>query len=110
MLKLEGLKLAPEEKEAALHRKAARLLRIPEEDVLSVQVLRRSIDAREELHLVYTVAAEVRQEKQVDLTGSYRKLGGAARGWYEEYQERGENYEEEVEVVYRVKINWIHLS
>ena len=65
MLKLEGLKLAPEEKEAALHRKAARLLRIPEEDVLSVQVLRRSIDAREELHLVYTVAAEVRQEKQV---------------------------------------------
>ena len=27
-----------EEKEAALHRKAARLLRIPEEDVLSVQV------------------------------------------------------------------------
>lgn len=56
MLKLEGLKLTPEEKEAALHRKAARLLRIPEEDVLSVQVLRRSIDAREELHLVYTVA------------------------------------------------------
>ena len=65
MLKLEGLKLTPEEKEAALHRKTARLLRIPEEDVLSVQVLRRSIDAREELHLVYTVAAEVRQEKQV---------------------------------------------
>ena len=65
MLKLEGLKLTPEEKEAALHRKAARLLRIPEEDVLSVQVLRRSIDAREELHLVYTVATEVRQEKQV---------------------------------------------
>ena len=65
MLKLEGLKLTPEEKEAALHRKAARLLHIPEEDVLSVQVLRRSIDAREELHLVCTVAAEVRQEKQV---------------------------------------------
>lgn len=36
------------------------------------------------------MAANVRQEKQVDLTGSYRKLGGAARGWYEEYQERGE--------------------
>ena len=63
--KTEYFQLTPEEKEAALHRKAARLLRIPEEDVLSVQVLRRSIDAREELHLVYTVAAEVRQEKQV---------------------------------------------
>ena len=62
LLKLEGLKLA-EEKEAALHRRAAGCAH-PEEDVLSVQVLRRSIDAREELHLVYTVAAEVRQEKQ----------------------------------------------
>lgn len=34
----------------------------------------------------------------------------AARGWYEEYQECGENYEEEVAIVYQVKINWIHLS
>lgn len=31
-------------------------------------------------------------------------------GWYEEYQKRGENYEEEVAIVYQVKINWIHLS
>ena len=43
-------------------------------------------------------------------SGSDRKLGGAARGWYEEYQKRGENYEEEVAIVYQVKINWIHLS
>ena len=56
------------------------------------------------------MAANVQRKRQVDLTGSYRKLGGAARGWYEEYQKRGENYEEEVEIVYRVKINWIHLS
>ena len=81
MLKLEGLKLAPEEKEAALHRRAARLLRIPEEDVLSVQVLRRSIDAREELHLVYTVAAEVRQEKQVPV--SYTHLDVYKRQIYD---------------------------
>ena len=46
MLKLEGLKLAPEEKEAALHRRAARLLRIPEEDVLSVQVLSLGAERR----------------------------------------------------------------
>ena len=56
------------------------------------------------------MAANVQRERQVDLTGSYRKLGGAARGWYEEYQKRGENYEEEVAIVYQVKINWIHLS
>lgn len=82
MLKLEGLKLAPEEKEAALHRRAAWLLRIPEEDVLSVQVLRRSIDAREELHLVYTVAAEVRQEKQVLRRCRDRRVSRFAPGRY----------------------------
>lgn len=56
------------------------------------------------------MAANVQRKRQVDLTGSYRKLGGAARGWYEEYEKRGENYEEEVAIVYQVKINWIHLS
>ena len=56
------------------------------------------------------MAANVQRKRQVDLTGSYRKLGGAAQGWYEEYQKRGENYEEEVAIVYQVKINWIHLS
>lgn len=56
------------------------------------------------------MAANVQRKRQVDLTDSYRKLGGAARGWYEEYQECGENYEEEVAIVYQVKINWIHLS
>ncbi|MFR7636277.1 MAG: hypothetical protein ACLUYZ_02675 [Lachnospiraceae bacterium] len=43
----------------------ARLLRVPEGDVLSLQVLRRSVDAREELRLVYTAAVELRQEKAV---------------------------------------------
>ena len=56
------------------------------------------------------MAANVQRKRQVDLTGSYRKLGGAARGWDEEYEKRGENYEEEVAIVYQVKINWIHLS
>ena len=56
MVKIEGLKLAPGQEEALLRGKAARLLRVPEGDILSLQVLRRSVDAREELRLVYTAA------------------------------------------------------
>lgn len=65
MVKIEGLKLAPGQEEALLRGKAARLLRVPEGDILSLQVLRRSVDAREELRLVYTAAVELRQEKAV---------------------------------------------
>ena len=63
MVRIEGLKLAPGQDEQLLRGKAARLLRVPEADILSLQVLRRAIDAREELHFVYTAAVTLRQEK-----------------------------------------------
>ena len=63
MVRIEGLKLAPGQDEQLLRGKAARLLRMPEGDILSLQVLRRAIDAREELHFVYTAAVTLRQEK-----------------------------------------------
>ena len=63
MVRIEGLKLAPGQDEQLLRGKAARLLRVPEGDILSLQVLRRAIDAREELHFVYTAAVTLRQEK-----------------------------------------------
>lgn len=83
MVKIEGLKLAPGQEEALLRGKAARLLRVPEGDVLSLQVLRRSVDAREELRLVYTAAVELRQEKAVlrrvrDRRGDAVYAGGIA--------------------------------
>lgn len=56
------------------------------------------------------MAANVRQEKQVDLTGSYRSSEARRAAGMRSTRSAGENYEEEVEVVYRVKINWIHLS
>ena len=65
MVRIEGLKLAPGQDEQLLRGKAARLLRVPEGDILSLQVLRRAIDAREELHFVYTAAVTLRQEKAV---------------------------------------------
>ena len=45
MVRIEGLKLAPGQDEQLLRGKAARLLRVPEGDILSLQVLRLAIDA-----------------------------------------------------------------
>mgnify|MGYP001118111571 CR=1 FL=1 len=71
MLKLEGLKLAPEEKEAALHRRAARLLRIPEEDVLSVQVLSLGMEKRK--HLFLDGLIEVLRERNLPVSCIYER-------------------------------------
>ena len=56
MLKLEQVKLRPEQPESELSGKAAQLLRIPPEELLSLSVLRRAVDARAPLQLVYTLA------------------------------------------------------
>ena len=65
MLKLEQVKLKPEQLEEQLLTKAAQLLRVPAGDILSLSVLRRAVDARQPLHLVYTLAVSVRGEKAV---------------------------------------------
>ena len=45
MLKVEGLRLAPDEPLPTLKSRAAKRLRLPEADILSLEVLRRSVDA-----------------------------------------------------------------
>ena len=65
MLKIEGLRLAPGEALASLKGKAAKRLRVPEAEILSFEVLRRSLDAREAPVFLYRVAAEVRDETAV---------------------------------------------
>ena len=62
MLKLEQVKLRPEQPESELFGKAAQLLRIPPEELLSLSVLRRAVDARAPLQLVYTLAVSVKNE------------------------------------------------
>ena len=64
MLRLDQIKLHPDQGEDALRARAARLLRVPEDDILALRVLRRAVDAREELCLVYTLAVEVANERQ----------------------------------------------
>ena len=63
MLKLEQVKLRPEQPESELFGKAAQLLRIPPEELLSLSVLRRAVDARAPLQLVYALAVSVKNEK-----------------------------------------------
>ena len=48
------------------------------------------------------------QEQEIDLSGSYRKIGGGSREWYQRYcGQQGACYERDLEVVYRVSIDWV---
>ena len=65
MLRIENLKLPPGSGDAALRAQVLKVLRLPEERLLALQILRRSIDAREGVHWVYTVEAETANEDAV---------------------------------------------
>ena len=58
MLKIENIKLAPGGGMAALTAETARILKVREKDLQSVRLLRRSVDAREDVKLVYTGETE----------------------------------------------------
>ena len=65
MLRIDQIRLLPGDSETLLPVKCARILRLPAEDISSCAVLRRAIDAREGLTLVYTAAVEVKREDVV---------------------------------------------
>ncbi len=65
MLRIDQLRLSPGQDASALLPKIAKLLRISAADILRTEILRRAVDAREELLFVYTVAVEVKQEAAV---------------------------------------------
>ena len=82
MLKLDNIKLNPGEDVAVLAAQCARLLKVREKDITTLHVLRRSIDAREGVHLVYTVEVSVKNEEAVlkycrsrHVSRAQRKLG-----------------------------------
>ncbi|MBP3488988.1 MAG: GerAB/ArcD/ProY family transporter [Roseburia sp.] len=56
-----------------------------------------------------TLAGQTLSEQGIDLSGSYRRLGGAARGWYQEYQKKSARYEGDMRIVYEVDIDWVNL-
>ncbi|MBE7004218.1 MAG: FAD-binding protein [Ruminococcaceae bacterium] len=65
MLRVDNLKTEPGAAEEALCALTAAALRVREADVVSLRVLRRSVDAREGVRFVWSVAAEVKNESAV---------------------------------------------
>ena len=65
MLRIENLKLSPGGGPSALRNAVLHILRIPEKDLLALHILRRSIDAREGVRMVYTVEVEAADEAAV---------------------------------------------
>ena len=58
MIRLRNIRLEPVENEEKLLRRAAKKLRLPEEEIRALTILKKSLDARKksDLHYVYTVA------------------------------------------------------
>ncbi len=65
MLKIDNLKIQPGEGMKELTAEAARILKIREKEFTSVRVLRRSIDARDGVYMVYSVEVAVKDEPMV---------------------------------------------
>lgn len=65
MLQIERIKLELGEDEAMLAQKAAAVLRVPPRDIVDLRVLRRAVDARDRVRLVYTLRVGVKNEARV---------------------------------------------
>lgn len=76
MIRLNQLKLPVDHTEEQLIHKTAQTLRIPEADILEVQVLRQSLDARKkpDLFYSYSVNVSVKKEEKV-YKDAVRRLG-----------------------------------
>ncbi len=65
MLRIDDIRLLPEEDESLLPQKAAEKLRLPLSALESFRIVRRSIDARKQVFIVYSVHVKVRSEDKV---------------------------------------------
>ena len=79
MLKIEHIKLSPGAGAAELTAESARILKVREKEIISLRILRRSIDAREGVRLVYTVEASVKDEEKVLKRCRSKKVSPAPR-------------------------------
>lgn len=64
MIRIGQIKLTPGHSETALQQKVAKILRIPERDILQLQIQKQSVDARKkpDIYYVYTVDVKVADE------------------------------------------------
>lgn len=67
LIRITQLKLPIEHKKDALYKKAASILRVPEKDILSLQIKKKSVDARKkpQLFYLYSVDVQIKNEEKV---------------------------------------------
>ena len=65
MLRIDHIKLSPGTPEEDLRRQAAKILQIPEKHISSLRTVRRSVDARQGVSLIYSVQVAVENEGKV---------------------------------------------
>ena len=65
MLRIDGIKCSPDETEKVLYSRCARILHCKPENIRQLMILRRSVDARDSLQLVYSVAVDSPDEAAV---------------------------------------------
>ncbi len=82
MLRIDDIRLAPGEDEALLARRAAAALRLPVSALGQLRVVRRSVDARKGVFLVYSVQVKVRSEDKVLKQCRNRHVSKAVRPSY----------------------------
>jgi len=63
MLRIDNIKTGPGAPEAALRERAAAVLRVPADALTDFRVLRRSVDAREGVRFVWSVAVSLKNEE-----------------------------------------------
>ena len=82
MLRIDHIALPPGAPEGELRRQAARILGIPAGQIQSLRIVRRSVDARDGVSLVYSVHAAVENEGRVLRRQRGGQVSRAARQRY----------------------------
>lgn len=71
----------------------------------------KSGDIKEELEKQITEYFQIiAQKAEIDCMNSYKKLGGQRRDWYLFYQKQPKQYEKDMEIIYKVKVDWVNLG
>lgn len=55
------------------------------------------------------LAAETLKNLRIDVSNSFKKLGGCQRDWYQEYEAKNEEFEQDMEIEYHVTITWVNI-
>ena len=82
MLQIERVTLSLAEGEDRLREKAAAILGLPAGEIQALTILRRAVDAREEVRLVYTLRVKVKNEERVLRRCGSRQVSRAEKERY----------------------------